>query len=319
MHELAPRGRRPARPGGAAGLLLLAAGRHAADDEREVRRRGEVAADRAAQRRAGLQPLRHRRQADRPRRDRRARARATEPSVLLVDGDGAAAGARRRPVGAAGRRGRAAPARAARQGLAGRLDRPRRRAAWSATRRSPTTAATPAAAASAPCSGRSCSRRWRCGAATKVAPGRPAGGPRRRARPARALVRPGDRQVPRARHARQPARLQRHRDAADAQLPGRDVRRARRGSPPRTSPRRASVARDSCASCSIGCEHIYERRRRQAGARRVRERLRARAAVRRVRPRRRARGQRAAATSSGSTRSRPAGRSPGRWSAPSAA
>ena len=53
-----------------------------------------------------------------------------------------------------------------------------------------------------------------------------------------------------------------------------------------------SVARDSCASCSIGCEHIYKGAGRQAGARRVRERLRARPAVRRLRPRRRPRGER---------------------------
>ena len=55
-----------------------------------------------------------------------------------------------------------------------------------------------------------------------------------------ALVRPGDREVPRARHARQPARVQRDRHAADPQLPGRHVRRGAARSPPRTWPRRAA-------------------------------------------------------------------------------
>ncbi len=98
----------------------------------------------------------------------------------------------------------------------------------------------------------------------------------------------------------------------------RDASTARPRSPPRSCTELRSVARNSCASCTIGCEHIYARRRRQPCARGVRERVRARAAVRRVRPGRRAGGERDAATSSASTRSPPAGRSPGRWSAPSA-
>ena len=53
------------------------------------------------------------------------------------------------------------------------------------------------------------------------------------------------------------------------------------------------VARDSCASCTIGCEHIYAHRGRRQRARGVRERVRARPALRRVRPRRGARRQRA--------------------------
>ena len=52
------------------------------------------------------------------------------------------------------------------------------------------------------------------------------------------------------------------------------------------------VARDSCASCSIGCEHIYKGAGGTQDARRVRERLRPRPAVRRVRPGRRAGGER---------------------------
>ena len=76
------------------------------------------------------------------------------------------------------------------------------------------------------------------------------------------------------------------------------------------------VARNSCASCSIGCEHLYKGRGRQEGPDGVRERVRARTAVRRQRPRHGDRRQRDAATSSDWTRSRPAGRSRGRWSAP---
>ena len=55
------------------------------------------------------------------------------------------------------------------------------------------------------------------------APGRGAGG---RPGPAGAVVRPGHREVPRARHAGQPARVQRDQHAADSQLPGGDVRGA---------------------------------------------------------------------------------------------
>ena len=88
LHRLAPAGRRPARSRGAARVRLLAAGRHAADHQREVRRGRQVAADRDAQRRARLEPLRDRRQAHRPRRDRASAARPPQPSVLVVDGDG---------------------------------------------------------------------------------------------------------------------------------------------------------------------------------------------------------------------------------------
>ena len=229
-------------------------------------------------------------QADRPRRDRRARRvrRAVGPGHRRRR---PAARAGRRPVGPAGRRGRAAPARAARQGLARRRRSARPASGWSATPRSPTTAATRAAAASAPCSARSCSRRSPCA-------------PRPRSRPpTRRRSSPPHATCARARSARRPrstASSARSRTCSPSTR-SRRCRRAtsrpppsptRRGSPPRTSPRRAAVARDSCASCSIGCEHIYKGAERQAGARRVRERLRARPAVRRLRPRRRARGQR---------------------------
>ena len=269
-----------------------------------------------AQRRARLQPLRDRRQADRPRRDRR-RGACAEPSVLLIDGDGARLEPRRRPLGPARRRGRGGAARAARQGVAGRVDRPRRRAP---------------------------------GALRDGLPRRPARRPRRPRRRARrealkaVAVRAGDEG-----RARRPARRAGRRDATCA--PARSARpprstassarwptcwrstrspRCRRAtsSRARSTRRRAlaaedlaearGVARDSCASCTIGCEHIYSGAGGRQHARGVRERVRARPAVRRRRPRRRARRQRAAATSSASTPSPPAARSPGRWSAPSA-
>ncbi len=84
-----PARRGPARPAGAARVRVLAARRHAAHHQREVRRSCQVAADRAAHRRARFQPVRHRRQAHRPRCDRRHAAAPPTPSVLLVDGDGA--------------------------------------------------------------------------------------------------------------------------------------------------------------------------------------------------------------------------------------
>ena len=51
------------------------------------------------------------------------------------------------------------------------------------------------------------------------------------------------------------------------------------------------VARDSCASCTIGCEHIYASPGGGTHAGGVRERVRARPALRGVRSRRRARGE----------------------------
>ena len=123
-------------------------------------------------------------------------------------------------------------------------------------------------------------------AATQVAPADPPARAGRGEGPARALVRARDREVPRARHAGQPARVQR----ASPRCPPATSRpprsRRHRRSPPRTWPSRG-VARDSCASCTIGCEHIY------CGAKAARTTrveyenvVRARPAVRGVRPRR---------------------------------
>ena len=81
-----------------------------------------------------------------------------------------------------------------------------------------------------------------------------------------------------------------------ATLPTRNFQAATFAEAPRLSAEELAeargVARNSCASCAIGCEHIYKTRRRQADARRVRERLRARADVRRLGPGRRPRGER---------------------------
>ena len=321
MHRLAPAEVDPLGPDAPLAFVLLPAGRHAADDEREVRRRGEVAAHRPAQRRARVEPLRDRGQAHRATTRSSCAARAQEPSVLLVDGDGRAARADADDlVGPVGGRRRGAPARAARPGLARRGDRPGGRAAGALrhglARRPPRRP-----------------RRARRGA------GRQAHQGRRRARRRRqaARRRPARPSLAAAKDLRErsfgPATAK-YRELGtlanllafnaiatlpDAQLPGRRPSTGRRGSPPRTCTSCAPVARNSCASCTIGCEHIYAAQGGGTHARGVRERVRARAAVRGVRPRRRARGERAAATSSASTRSPRAARSPGRWSAPSAA
>ena len=199
--ELAPAGRRPARAGRAARVRVLPARGHAADDEREVRRRGEVAADRPAQRRARLESLRDRRQADRPRRDRgprrvrRSRARSWSTS------DGARLERRGRPLGPA--RG-AKPRSGCGSGSAPPIASPRsgpRASGWSASRPSRTTAATPAAAGSARCWAPSASRRSPCAPVAQVRASPTRRRARRREGPPRALVRPGHREVPRARHA----------------------------------------------------------------------------------------------------------------------
>ena len=75
---------------------------------------------------------------------------------------------------------------------------------------------------------------------------------------------------------------------------------------------RAAV-RDSCASCSIGCERIMTTQGRPLGARRVRERVRARPAASASTIPTRSWTRARAATSSASTRSRRAARSRGRW------
>ena len=103
---------------------------------------------------------------------------------------------------------------------------------------------------------------------------------------------------------------------ADAQLQRRTFEGAGRLAAEELAELR-SVARDNCASCTIGCEHIYASRAEERAAG-VRERVRARPAVRRRRPDA-VLAPAARATSSASTRSPPAARSRGRWSAPSAA
>ena len=177
--------------------------------------------------------------------------------MLLVDGDGP----RLEPAGdlwgLLGRRGRGAAARAARQGVARRLDRARRASASSSTRRSRTTAATPAAAASARCSARSASRRSPCGRRRRSR--RPT---RRRCSPPRATC---------AQRSFGPATAK-YRELgtlanllafnAIATLPTRNFQAATFADAPRLAAEDLAeargVARDSCASCSIGCEHIYK-------------------------------------------------------------
>ena len=92
-----PPGVDPLGSGGAAGVRVLPAGRDAADDQRQVRRGGEVAADRHAHRRAGVQPLRHRGQAHRARRDRRRRAGRPARACCSSTAADVAARAGRRP------------------------------------------------------------------------------------------------------------------------------------------------------------------------------------------------------------------------------
>ncbi len=80
-----------------------------------------------------------------------------------------------------------------------------------------------------------------------------------------------------------------------------------------------SRTRASCVACTIGCEHIYSlgrtTERRPPG---IREPLRARPALRRRRSRMSCSAPRGSATSWASTPSAPAARSPSRWSASSA-
>ena len=310
-------GRRSARPRGAARLLLLAARRHAADHERQVRRRRQVAADRAAQRRPRVVPLRDRGQADRRRRHRRSRRGLPEPSVLLVDGDGARlepagdlwglpaaeAESRLRETGS-GRPGASPPIGPAGERLVryATISHDGRHAGRGGLGRGPRLEAASRRSRSGP--------RRRSRRPTR----RPCSPPRG---PARALVRSGDREVPRARHGREPAGLQ-----PIATLPTRNFQaatfeapRARRRGPRRCPRRRARLAARPAPSAAS----TSTRGRRQEGAAsstRTSSRS-ARCAASPIptpcsRPA-------PAATSSGSTRSPPAARSPSPWSAPSAA
>ena len=79
------------------------------------------------------------------------------------------------------------------------------------------------------------------------------------------------------------------------------------------------VARKSCASCTIGCEHIYAVGKARRGPAGIRVAVRPRPALRRGRPRGRSSGPPRPATRRAWTRSRPAGRSPSSWNASSAA
>ena len=218
-----PARRRSARAREPAGLRLQPAGRHAADHVGQVRGRRQVAAHRSLQRRTLVVPLRHRGEEDRLRRPRHRRRAAR--TVRL--GDRRRRGpprTGRRPVGRDCRRPRREQLRerfgpdwafavigpagenlvrfatishdnrhAGRGGLGAVLGAKNLKAVGvRGTHRTPT---------------RRPGRRRRGGQG-----------------PVGALVRPGDGEVPRTRHRRQPAHLQPPQRAADAQLPGRAVR-----------------------------------------------------------------------------------------------
>ena len=161
MHRLAPPGVGPAGRAGTAGVRVLPARRHPADHQCQVRRGRQVPAHRNAQRRPVVQPLRHLRQAHRPRRDRGARC--VRPAVGAAGRRRRrAAGGRRGPVGAARRRGRGAGCGSGWAVAGGSPRSGRPGSAASATRRSPTTGGTPGAAGWARCSAPSGSRRSPC-------------------------------------------------------------------------------------------------------------------------------------------------------------
>ena len=241
-----------------------------------------------------------------------------EPSVLLVDGDGA----RLEPAGdlwgLPAAEAEAAAARAPRQGVAGRRDRPGGRAPGQVRddlpRRPPRRP-----------------RRPRRGARREEHQGdrRAAGDEGRAGRPARPCSRPRAtcaraRSAPRPRStassARSPTcspstRSRRCRPATSSaatfdeapRLAAEDLAEARG-----VAPRQLRLVHDRLRA------HLQGRRRQAASASST-SRLRARPAVRRVATPTPSSRRAAAATSSGSTRSRPAARSPWRWSAPSAA
>ena len=314
MHRLAPPGVDPLGPEAPLVFVLLAARRHPADDLRQVRGRGEVAAHRAALRRAGLVSLRDRGQAHRRRRDRRPRGLRTSRPCCSSTATVARLRAGRRPLGPVGGRGRGAAPRAARQGLAGRGDRPGGRAP------DPVRDAQP----------RRPPRR----------PRRPGRGPRleadqggrgpgddegRSADPAAVLAAARDLRA----RSFGPA-TEKYRELGTvanllafnrfATLPTRNFQRADFEGAERLAAEDLAdargVARDSCASCTIGCEHIYDRRRRETAL--EYESLFALGPLCGVADPDAVLAAAAAATSSASTRSRPAARSPSRWNAPSA-
>ena len=178
------------------------------------------------------------------------------------------------------------------QGLARRLDRPGRRAAGAVrddlARRPSRRPRRPRRGAGR----RSCSRPSPCAAGDQGRSRRPAGRARRRARPARALVRPGDREVPRARHAGQPARVQRDRARCRRATSRRRRSPRRRGSAAEELAERARRRAQQLRLVRDRLRAHLQAGRRQADAHGVRERLRARADVRGLRPRRRPRSER---------------------------
>ena len=226
------------------------------------------------------------------------------PSALIVDGDGRPSRRRRATLGPAGRRRRGAVARAARAGVSRGRDRPGGRAP---------------------------------GPLRDDLARRPSRRPRRARRGARGQAAEGDRR------ARDDARCP-VADPAAVLAAAKDLR-ARSFGPATAKYRelgtvanlltfnalsalpghnfgtetttlaledRAAV-RDSCASCSIGCERIMTHQGRPLRARRVRERVRARPAASASTIPTRSWTRARAATSSAWTRSRPAARSRGRW------
>ena len=220
------------------------------------------------------------------------RGRAAGPSVLLVDGDGV----RLEPAAGAGRAvGRATPRRrcASGSGAAGRSPPSARRgSAASATRRFSHDGRHAGRGGLGAVLGAKNVKAVAGPAGHQGGAGRPGRGARRREGPAGAQLRPGHREVPRARHAGQPARVQRALARCPPATSPRPPSTAPRRSRPRSCTSCAAWRRNSCASCSIGCEHIYRPQGRRQPAHGVRERVRARAAVRRVRPGRRVRRQR---------------------------
>ena len=316
MHELAPPGVDPLGARGAARVLLLAARGHAADHEREVRRRREVAAHRPAQRCARLEPLRDRRQADGPRRDRRARrlrgavGRCSSTATARASSRPATSGAcppTRPSSGCAS--GSARPGESPRSA--------RRASASSSTRRSRTTAATPG--------------RGGLGAVlgAKLLKASPCGRRRRSRPPTRRRSSPRPATCGSARSARR-----RRSTASSARSrtcwPSTRSRRSRpatsrrrrsptpRAWPPRTSPRRAAspaTAAPRARSAASTSTRAPAGSRSASSTRTCSRSARCAASPTRTPSSRPA----AAATSSASTRSPPAARSRGRWSAPSAA
>ena len=184
------------------------------------------------------------------------RGASTRPVVLLIDGDGSRLEDAGSLVGPERRGRRRRASRASRERLAGRINRPGRGARRSLRdglpRRPPRRQGW--ARRCHGCQGPEGDSRPRRDQGGLVGP---EGSGRGGTCLEQTLVRPCHRQVPGARHARQPARVQRHQHAC------RPATSKRRPSPrllvsrPSSCPRLTGVVRSGCASCTIGCEHIY--------------------------------------------------------------